>query len=79
MKEPDATFLAKLAIQVLRPVCKSAGDHFSDGWQPCGAGPFKALPGALQPGVGLRVVRHEGYFRPGLPYLEAVEWSYTTG
>jgi ABC-type transport system substrate-binding protein len=76
LKERDATFLAKLALHVLRPVCKSAGERYSDTWQPCGAGPFKAPPGALQPGFGLRLVRHDAYFRPGQPYLDAVEWAF---
>jgi len=76
LAEPDAAFLPRLAMQTLRPVCKSAGDRYVDTWLPCGAGPFKLEAGDWQRGTSLRVVRHEGYFRPGLPYLEAVEWTF---
>jgi ABC-type transport system substrate-binding protein len=73
---PDATFLSVLAMHTLRPVCKTAGDRYSDTWAPCGAGPFKLLPGGWQRGTSLRLVRHEGYFRAGLPYLDAIEWTF---
>jgi ABC-type transport system substrate-binding protein len=76
LKEPDATFLPALALTALRPVCKSAGERYSDGWHPCGAGPFKLLPGGWEHGRGVTVVRHEGFFRPGRPYLDAVTWTY---
>jgi ABC-type transport system substrate-binding protein len=33
-------------------------------------------PGAWQRGASLRLVRHDGYFRAGLPYLDAVEWAF---
>jgi ABC-type transport system substrate-binding protein len=71
---PDATFLPMMTMHSLRPVCRTAGDRYDDAWLPCGAGPFKLLPGEFQRGTSLRLVRHEGYFRPGLPYLDAVEW-----
>ncbi|HEX4448711.1 MAG TPA: ABC transporter substrate-binding protein, partial [Polyangiaceae bacterium] len=74
--QPDATFLDLLAMPALRPVCRSGGDHVVDTWTPCGAGPFALREGGWQRGTSLRLVRHEGYFRPGLPYLDAVEWSY---
>lgn len=73
--EPDATFLPVLAMHTLRPVCKTAGDKYVDSWLPCGAGPFKLLAGDWQRATSLRLVRHDGYFRPGLPYLDAVEWT----
>lgn len=76
LTEPDATFLSVLAMPTLRPVCRSAGDRYADTWNPCGAGPFKLLTGDWQRGTSLRLVRHDGYFRPGLPYLDAVEWSF---
>ncbi len=41
LREPDATFLPRFALQVLRPVCPSAGTKYDDAWTPCGAGPFK--------------------------------------
>ena len=34
------------------------------------------MPGGWQRGTSLRLVRHDGYFRPGLPYLDAVEWAF---
>ena len=76
LNEPDATFLSILALNTSRPVCKTGGDRYVDTWLPCGAGPFKMTPGGWQHGTSLRVVRHEGYFRAGLPYLDAVEWTF---
>lgn len=69
---PDAAFLPLLAMPPLRPVCRSGGTRYVDTWHPCGAGPFKLLPGGWDHGRQITVVRHEGYFRPGLPYLDAV-------
>ena len=68
---PDAAFLPLLAMPMLRPVCKSGGTRYVDTWHPCGAGPFKLLPGGWDRGREITLVRHDGYFRPGLPYLDA--------
>lgn len=76
LHEPDATFLPAFAMQPLRPVCKSAGTTYDPQWAPCGAGPFKLVAGGWDRGRSLRLVRHDGYFKPGEPYLDAVEWSY---
>lgn len=76
LKEPDATFLYVLAMLPLRPVCKSGGDRYVDTWIPCGAGPFKLAPKGWERGHSLTVVRHEGYFRPGLPYLDGARWTF---
>jgi ABC-type transport system substrate-binding protein len=76
LKEPDATFLSVLAGPALRPVCRSGGDRYVDTWEPCGAGPFKLLPGGWKRATSLHLVRHDGYFRPGLPYLDAIEWAF---
>lgn len=70
IEAPDATFLPVLALPVLRPLCKNAGDRYSDAWQPCGAGPFKLPPGGWQQGMQIALTRNETYFRPGLPYLD---------
>jgi ABC-type transport system substrate-binding protein len=78
LAERDARFLPVLALQSLRPVCKSAGERYLDTWAPCGAGPFRLAPGGWDHGRSLTIVRHEGYFRPGLPYLDAVTWTYGT-
>ncbi|HVH47559.1 MAG TPA: ABC transporter substrate-binding protein [Labilithrix sp.] len=76
LTEPDATFLRVLALVNLRPVCKSAGARYSDTWHACGAGPFKLPPGGWERGRTLTVVRHDGYFRAGLPYLDGVRWTF---
>ncbi len=76
LEQPDATFLHLLALPSARPTCKDAGNRFVEGWTPCGAGPFKLELGGWQRGTSLRLARHDGYFRPGLPYLDAVEWTY---
>lgn len=70
LKEPDATFLPLLAMHVLRPVCRSAGGRYSDAWTACGAGPFKLAPGGWDRGRHILLTRHDGYFKPGLPYLD---------
>jgi len=75
LAEPDATFLRVLAMLNLRPVCRSAGARYSDTWHPCGAGPFKLPPDGWQRGHTLTVVRHDGYFQPGLPYLDGIRWT----
>ncbi len=76
LSKPDSTFPYLVALHSLRPTCKSAGDRYSDTWLPCGAGPFKLLASGWQRGTSLGVVRHEGYFRAGLPHLDAVEWTF---
>jgi ABC-type transport system substrate-binding protein len=76
LEKPDATFLPLLAMHMLRPVCRSAGTRYSDTWHPCGAGPFKLLPGGWEHGRQITLVRHEGYFRPGLPHVDAARWLF---
>jgi ABC-type transport system substrate-binding protein len=76
LTEPDATFLSILAMPTLRPVCKTGGERYVDTWLPCGAGPFKLMAGDWQRGTKLRLLRHDRYFRAGLPYLDAVEWTF---
>jgi ABC-type transport system substrate-binding protein len=76
LTEPDAAFLSLLAMTTLRPVCKTGGWRYSDAWLPCGAGPFKLQAGGWQRGTSLRLVRHDAYFRPGLPYLDGIEWAF---
>ena len=75
LRQADAAFLSLLALPAMRPVCATAGDRFARGWLPCGAGPFLLEQGGWQRGTSLRVVRHQAYFRPGLPYLDAIEWT----
>ncbi len=77
LRETDARFLSVLALHTLRPVCPSAGDRYNDTWEPCGAGPYRLPPGGWDRGRGLVLVRHEGYFRPGLPYVDSIEWTFS--
>ncbi len=76
LTQPDGAFLSLLALPSMRPVCATGGDRYVDTWLPCGAGPFRLEEGGWQRGISLRVVRHDSYFRPGEPYLDAVEWTY---
>lgn len=79
LAQPDGAFVAMLGMPSMRPVCATAGDRYVDTWLPCGTGPFKLEPGGWQRGTSLRLVRNDAYFRPGLPYLDAVEWTYGMG
>lgn len=75
LSEPDATFLPVMTLAFSAPVCKSAGSRYSREWgsHPCGTGPFKLKN--WEPGREVRLEKHAGYFRPGLPYLDGMEWS----
>ena len=75
LDQPDATFLPKLTLPFAAPVCASAGAFADphDGALPCGAGPFRIE--AWDADKGVRLVRHEGYYAPGKPYLDGVVWS----
>ena len=75
VREPDATFLERLALTNMRVTCASAGDTYSPSWAPCGAGPFKLMPGGWERGRSLTLVRNESYFRSGAPYLDAITWE----
>jgi len=72
---PDATFLPRLTLAFLAPVCPSSGDVVdpSSPVPPCGAGPFRIARWNRDSAIHL--ARHEGYFRPGLPYLDAITWQ----
>jgi ABC-type transport system substrate-binding protein len=73
LEAPDAAFLPLLALPSLRPVCKSAGTRYEDSFHPCGAGPFKLNANGWDRGRQITLVRHERYFRPGLPYLDGIQ------
>jgi ABC-type transport system substrate-binding protein len=75
LSEPDATFLPALTLYFLAPVCRSAGSKYAREWSnhACGAGPFRLEDWSASREIKLR--RHDGYFEPGLPYLDAIRWS----
>jgi len=74
LEQADGAFLAKMTLSFAAPVCASSG-AFADAHalaMPCGAGPFRIASWDAEKGV--RLVRHEGYYRPGLPHLDAIEY-----
>ena len=77
LSEPDATLLAVLALPTVAPVCKSAGSSYDRDFatHPCGAGPYRLA--AWEQGKSLRLERFDGYYRPELPYLDGIEWSFS--
>jgi ABC-type transport system substrate-binding protein len=78
LSHPDSVLLPSLAFYPLRPVCRSAGDRYSPSWHPCGAGPFRLPPDGWRRGERVDVVRHDGYFRSGRPYLDGVRLTVAT-
>lgn len=75
LTQPDSTFLPLLALQVLRPVCKSAGARYKDGFVACGTGPFRLEPNGWARGDSVTLLRHPGYYEPGKPYLDSVVFT----
>jgi ABC-type transport system substrate-binding protein len=75
LHERDSAFLPALAMAALRVTCPSVGREYSPALSACGAGPFRVPPGGWERGRTLTLVRHEGYFRPGLPHLDGVTWQ----
>ncbi|WP_437803276.1 ABC transporter substrate-binding protein [Sorangium sp. So ce693] len=75
LRAPDATFLPLMTLAFMAPVCPSSGAAVDAASPPppCGAGPFRVARWDQDGSIGL--ARHEGYFRPGLPYLDAIEWQ----
>jgi ABC-type dipeptide/oligopeptide/nickel transport system permease subunit/ABC-type transport system substrate-binding protein len=74
LERPDATFLSLLTLDFAAPVCPSSGTSVDAARppKPCGAGPFRLV--TWEPDGVIRLERHDGYFIPGRPYLEAIEW-----
>lgn len=72
---PDATFLPLMTLAFTAPVCASAGVFASPKTPalPCGAGPFRLE--SIEPERGVRLARHGGYFVPGRPYLDGIDWQ----
>jgi len=74
LTEPDATFLHIMALPIVAPVCKSAGKVWERTFasKPCGAGPFKVT--RYENGQIIKLVRHDGYWDKGKPYLDGIDW-----
>jgi ABC-type transport system substrate-binding protein len=75
LSEPDATFLHVMALPIVAPLCKSAGSTYDRDFSkhPCGTGPFRVVE--YENGQRIRLVRHDGYWQKGKPYLDGIEWS----
>jgi ABC-type transport system substrate-binding protein len=72
--EPDSTFLHILALPTTSPLCKSAGKVWDRNFTsaPCGTGPFKVVK--FENAQMVKMVRHDGYWQKGKPYLDGIEW-----
>lgn len=75
LSEPDSVFPHLLAMTFAAPVCPGAGATYDARFSlaACGAGPFKLV--RFRSGDGVRVERHEAYWRPGAPLLDAIDWQ----
>jgi ABC-type dipeptide/oligopeptide/nickel transport system permease subunit/ABC-type transport system substrate-binding protein len=72
---PDSTFIAKLSLSNLVPVCEGVPPPgVAKVTDLCGAGPFKVA--SFDPDAGVVLERHDAYFEPGLPYLARLELSF---
>ena len=78
LTEPDSTFLSLLAMPPLRRALHAGRNGAVRGHVAPRAA--RTLPargwGMAARDQPLRLVRHDGYFRPELPYLDAVEWTF---
>jgi ABC-type transport system substrate-binding protein len=74
LTEPDATFLPVMTLFFMAPVCPSAGATYSPEWgkRVCGTGPFRLEQ--WLPSRQIDLVRHQGYFQKGKPYLDRVRF-----
>ncbi len=75
LSKPSAPFIHLMTLPIVAPVCASAGKTYDREFskKACGTGPFKLEK--FEHGQIVRVVRHDGYWQKGRPYLDAVEWS----
>jgi peptide/nickel transport system substrate-binding protein len=75
LKEPFAWFLDMLATPVAVPIiAREAVEKFGDLKKPeavVGTGPW--MLDTFKPNTSFTLVRHPGYFVPGLPYIDRVE------
>jgi peptide/nickel transport system substrate-binding protein len=77
LKEPFAWFLDMLANPIATGIiAKEVVEKFGDLKKPeavIGTGPW--MLDTYKPNVGITLVRHPGYFVPGLPYIDRVEMT----
>ena len=74
LKRPSAAFLSNLAYGWAAIVPKEAADTLRD--HPIGTGPFKLVEWVKDSHVALE--RFDGYFVPGVPYLDKVTFQVIT-
>jgi peptide/nickel transport system substrate-binding protein len=75
--QPDATFVSKLAadpIKIVAPEVVERAGKWADVDVVVGTGPFIAV--RREQGVGAEYVRNPDYWKPGLPYLDAVRTKH---
>lgn len=75
LTEPDATLLSVLTMPLVAPLCPSAGRAWDRdfGQHPCGAGPFSL--NRWDAGRAVVLDRFDGWYEPGKPYVDRIEWS----
>ncbi|HYU13480.1 MAG TPA: ABC transporter substrate-binding protein [Stellaceae bacterium] len=74
LKRPQPAFLALLAGG-LSPVYPCHVSPAQMRQQPIGTGPFKFVE--FKPNEAIRVKRNPDYWKPGLPYLDGIEYTIT--
>ncbi len=76
LREPDATLPSLLTLSYVSPVCPSVPQSIADTTEAklCGAGPFRI--DRFEPEGGVRLVRNDGYYVPGIPHLDAIQLDF---
>ena len=62
--------LPALTLGFAAPVCRTGGRSVERRFSPCGTGPFRLA--SWEPSRAVHLARHEGYFLPGRPYVDAI-------
>lgn len=75
LKQPDATLPSLLTLSFASPVCPSVPFAVAETRDTdlCGAGPFRIA--RFEPEGAVRLTRHDAYYVPALPHLDAIELS----
>eukprot|EP01030_Chromulinospumella_sphaerica_P033193 gene33193-34030_t len=80
LKQPDASLPAKLALNFGSIMSKEYADKLAaEGRRedldrkPVGTGPFKLADFKMNEGI--KLVKNQDYWKPGRPYLDAIEFS----